>query len=208
MRAHVTLDGVRARWSNWSSRYDLNARMAVLVGAIALFFLLFLIYPVAYILREGFFLGGNFSIGFFRLDRQELIEIFNSTFLAVATTFTTTLLSLPLAYLMTRFRFPFKGILHGVILIPMIMPPFVGAVGIRQMFAQFGAVNMFIIKIGTFFDSLDGVRDGALSLGLVRLAVPTFENAIDWFGATDLHGVNGHRQQTLNSHGNSFWTPL
>lgn len=159
----------RSGWSRWRSQYDLNGRTIAILLAIIAFFALFLVYPIAYILREAFFLGGDFNIGFFRLDRQEMTEIWNSTLLALVTTITTTLVSLPLAYVLIRYSFRGKGLLQGFVLVPMIMPPFVGAVGIKQLFSQFGAVNMLMMKLGLM----------------------DWDTVIDWFGGSDLRKLGG-----------------
>lgn len=147
----------------WLADYDMTRGTILLLGVSVAFFALFLVYPVLYILKEAFFLGGSFNVGFFALDRQETREIVNSALLAIATTATTTVVSLPLAYALIRYSVPAKFLLQGVILVPMIMPPFVGAVGIRQLFAQFGSVNMLLVKLGLM----------------------DFENTIDWFGGSE-----------------------
>lgn len=155
--------------ARWRSQYDLNGRTIAVLVAIVAFFALFLVYPIAYILREAFFLGGDFNIGFFRLDRQEMIEIWNSTMLAVVTTITTTLISLPLAYVLVRYSFRGKSLLQGFVLVPLIMPPFVGAVGIKQLFSQFGAVNMVMMKLGLM----------------------EWDTLIDWFGGSEWRKLGG-----------------
>src|SRR5437667_278896 len=67
---------------------------------------------------------------------------------ATETTAFTTLLTLPLAYVMTRFAFRGKALLGSLLLLPMIMPPFVGAIGLKQMLARFGSVNLCLAKLG------------------------------------------------------------
>src|SRR5205085_193398 len=56
----------------------------------------------------------------------------------------TTLLTLPLAHVFTRYNFRGKGALGALLLVPMIMPPFVGAIGMRQFFARYGSVNLLL----------------------------------------------------------------
>ena len=58
------------------------------------------------------------------------------------------LIALPLAAVSDRFLFPFKGFLNSAVLVPMILPPFVGAIGIKQIFGQYGAVNSLLIGLG------------------------------------------------------------
>ena len=41
----------------------------------------------------------------------------------------------------TASSFPCKGFLNSAVLVPMILPPFVGAIGIKQIFGQYGAAQ-------------------------------------------------------------------
>lgn len=79
------------------------------------------------------------------LYRQGLV---NSFAMAVWTTLGCVLLSVPLAFLYVRFEFPGRALLNSLVLTPMILPPFVGAIGIKAMMGQAGAVNSFLISVG------------------------------------------------------------
>ncbi len=81
-------------------------------------------------------------------DPTYLVGLRNSFLLACAGTSLALLIAVPLATLSDRFLFPLKGFLNSAVLIPMILPPFVGAIGIRQIFGQYGAVNALIIELG------------------------------------------------------------
>jgi len=72
----------------------------------------------------------------------------NSFLLACATTALALAIALPLAVISDRFIYPGKGLLGSVVLIPMILPPFVGAIGIKQIFGQYGALNALIVELG------------------------------------------------------------
>jgi putative spermidine/putrescine transport system permease protein len=58
---------------------------------------------------------------------RSLIMATLSTFLGLAT-------GLPLAYAMTRLNIPLKGIIHGVILLPLIIPPIIIGMGALPLF--------------------------------------------------------------------------
>src|SRR5204862_6959618 len=94
---------------------------------------------------------GKLSLKYFEmrlsspLQRQSLQ---NSFFIAFFTTGLTTLITVPLAYLMTRFSFRGKALLNGLLLVPMIMPPFVGAIGLKQLLGRFGSLNLVLMKLG------------------------------------------------------------
>ena len=62
------------------------------------------------------------------------------------------LIALPLAVLSDRFVFPGKALLGSLVLVPMILPPFVGAIGIKAMLGQAGAVQRGIESEGIAAD--------------------------------------------------------
>ena len=55
---------------------------------------------------------------------------------------------MPLAQVMTRLNFRGKVLLGGLLLAPMIMPPFVGAIGLKQLLAKFGSLNLLLMQLG------------------------------------------------------------
>lgn len=112
----------------------------------------FFIWPIVETLRGAFAdRSGNFTLVYF-------VEVFrnpiyleglsNSFFLAVAVTVLTLFLALPLAWMADRFHFPGKAILSALILVPMILPPFVGAIGVRQILGQQGSLNALLVWLG------------------------------------------------------------
>ena len=132
-------------------RYDLNWRTLAFLGALALFFGVFLFYPAGWLLRGAFIADHRFSLKYFELllasplQRQSLL---NSFAIALVTTGLATLITLPLANVVTRFRFCGKGWLSALLLVPMIMPPFVGAIGLKQLLGRFGSLNLLLMRLG------------------------------------------------------------
>lgn len=116
------------------------------------FFAAFFVWPIFQILKGGFTdASGNITLAYLFAVLDDPIYVrglVNSFLLACATTTLAFLLAVPLAFVADRFDFPAKVALGSLVLIPMILPPFVGAIGIKQIFGQFGAVNAFIIGIG------------------------------------------------------------
>ncbi|HKS38002.1 MAG TPA: ABC transporter permease subunit, partial [Verrucomicrobiae bacterium] len=132
-------------------KYDLNFSTGAFLLVLLLFFGVFLFYPVSFMLKGAFFADRKLSLKYFAfllgspLMRESLLNSFS---IALLTTLLTTLLTLPLAHLMTRFTFRGKALLSGLLLVPMIMPPFVGAIGLSQLLARFGSLNLLLMKIG------------------------------------------------------------
>jgi len=145
-------------------RYDLTPTTLFFLIMLAVFFAIFLGYPLAYVFSQAFYVNGKLSVNFFKLmftsplERQSII---NSVVLGFVVTLATTLLSLPLSYFLVRYNFRGRSLLQGLILVPMVMPPFVGAIGMKQLFARFGSVNLILMKL--------------------NLITP--QNAINWFGS-------------------------
>ena len=111
----------------------------------ALFFAAFFIWPVLQILQGGFIdADGRFTLAYLAAllaDPTYLGGLRNSFLLACAATTLAALIAVPLAVVSDRFLFPGKALLGSVVLVPMILPPFVGAIGIKQILGQYGALN-------------------------------------------------------------------
>lgn len=119
-----------------------------LLGAIIAVLAACLLYPIFLTVRGGFAeqvaTGHGFTLAHiaavFR-DPTLVQGLVNSATLATCTTLGTTLIALPLAVLTAGFKFPFKGFFNAAVLAPMILPPFVGAIGIRAVLGRMGMLN-------------------------------------------------------------------
>ncbi len=137
----------------------------------AAFFACFFLWPI-WTALAGAFLDADrhFTFEFvaevFR-NRIYLEGLGNSFLLAVGSTAAALLVALPLAWIADRFDFPGKKLLTAAILVPMILPPFVGAIGVRQMLGQYGALNALLTHLGVL-----GVNE-----------------TIDWLGTGRMWGV-------------------
>src|SRR5262245_11120613 len=93
----------------------------------------FFVWPIVATVGRAFFdPGGHFTLMFVRevfANKIYVSGFVNSFRLAVATTALTLAIALPLAFLSDRFEFPGKRFLSALLLVPMILPPFVGAIG-------------------------------------------------------------------------------
>lgn len=131
-------------------RYDLTPSISLILALTTLFFVVFLIYPLLYVFKEAFWIGNTFNLTYFKLmvtDPSIRTLVVNSFKIGAMVTLVTSIVSLPLAYFLTRYRYPGRDLLRSIILIPMIMPPFVGAIGMQQFFGRFGSVNMLLVKL-------------------------------------------------------------
>jgi len=134
----------------------------------------FLVLPVCLAVGSGFRDEGRWTlywIGEALSDRVNLRNLVNSLTLACATTFVSLLLALPPAMVRARRSFRGQGVLGVLLLVPMILPPFVGALSMRRLFSQFGAFNLLLERIGLldFSQSLPPDWLGAGFWGVVAL---------------------------------------
>jgi len=131
----------------------MSKNLSIFVFALTgLFFFFFFAWPIGETIRGAFFTADNhFTLLYitevFR-NPIYLEGLINAFLLAVFSTLATILIALPLAFLTDRFFFPGRSFLSALILIPMILPPFVGAIGIKQILGQEGALNAFLEAIG------------------------------------------------------------
>lgn len=88
-------------------------------------------------------------------DPTTVQGLVNAGLIAVCTTTFAALLALPLAMLSARRRFPLRGVFNALILVPLILPPFVGAIGVRAIMGRAGALNALL---GTDLDLLGSAR--------------------------------------------------
>ena len=74
--------------------------------------------------------------------------LLNAGAIAVVATILAVLIAVPLAWIGARYRFPGQRWLEPLALGPLILPPFVGAIGVAQLFGQYGAVNSALVALG------------------------------------------------------------
>ena len=135
---------------------------AVLALAIALFLIVFLVVPVAAVVYVAFTEKGTGAptlANFLDFARTDLFvrSFWNSVYVSAMTVLWSSVLALPLAYLTTRFEFRGAALVQTLGFLPLIMPPFVGAVAMQLLFGRNGTVNLLLDE---WFDFKIGVMEG------------------------------------------------
>lgn len=140
----------------------------LLLSGIAAFLGMFLLWPLA----EVFVQSSRDEHGWTARYLAELVRnplqleaIGNSLLIAIWVTVGCVAVALPVAWLFARRTFAGKPLLGGLLLVPMILPPFVGAVGMRTLLARSGPLSTILMRFG--------VADGP----------------VDWTGAYPLVGI-------------------
>ena len=113
------------------------------------FLFLFLVFPLGQVVYRAFFFGGAFSTAVFKAIAGNLVvreSVINSLVLSFLTVGAATLIGLPLAFLFSRYTFPGRDILRPLFFLPMLVSPFIGAIGMRQILSRFGSLNLLLMK--------------------------------------------------------------
>lgn len=133
---------------------------------IAIFLMAFLVLPVAQVLYVAFLDArtGAFTLQNFQdfINTSLFRESFaNSFYVSAMSVVVATLIALPLAYITTRFNFAGTAVIQALGIIPLIMPPFVGAVAMSLLFGRNGTINLLLYQYFgfriPFMEGLNGV---------------------------------------------------
>jgi iron(III) transport system permease protein len=129
-------------WPSPSSEGVLVAALLVLLGA-------GILYPLGQVLSVAFLDAGHLTlaplIAFFgrALFLEALVNTLASGVLAVLFG---SLIGVPLALLTVRYRFAGRGALATLAVLPLVVPPFVGAVAFQQVLGRSGMVNLVLLE--------------------------------------------------------------
>jgi iron(III) transport system permease protein len=136
--------------------------VALLIGA---FLVAFLVIPVAMVIYVAFAEpGGGVTLAhfqsFFHLSLMRE-SFWNSLYVAGMSVVFASLIAIPLAYFTVRFQFRGALLIQTLGILPLIMPPFVGAVAMQLIFGRSGSVNLILNDAFGFgipiMDGLNGV---------------------------------------------------
>jgi iron(III) transport system permease protein len=136
------------------------------MAGITAFLAAFLIIPVLLVFVTAFKDPGTGALtlqNFGDVFGNDLMRrsFWNSLYVSAMSVVWASVFALPLAYFTTRFEFRGAGIIQTLGVIPLIMPPFAGAVAMQLLFGRNGSINLllgdwFNINI-PFMEGLNGV---------------------------------------------------
>src|SRR5690348_4098849 len=90
--------------------------------------------PTSYSTEWYTYLSGDHDIGQF---------LFNTLFVALATTLLSLLIGFPASYVLARRNFRFKGALMTLYMVPMLMPTLAYGIPLATLLSQVGLGNLF-----------------------------------------------------------------
>jgi iron(III) transport system permease protein len=121
---------------------------AALVASLLVLLAAAIVYPLIQVLSVAFLDGGVPTLSPLRaffarpLFRESLVNTLLAGALAVVIG---SVIAVPLALLTTRYRLPGRGLISVLAALPLVIPPFVGAVAFQQVLGPSGAVNLLLL---------------------------------------------------------------
>ena len=135
-----------------------------LFAALLVLLAVFIAYPLFRVLAVSVASPEGLTLAHFAafFARPLFIESLVNTLVAgVAAVAFGSLVALPLALLVARYDFPGRGLIETLAVLPLVIPPFVGAVAFQQILGRSGIVNLFLLDtLGfgiPFMEGLTGV---------------------------------------------------
>jgi len=126
-----------------------SAGEATLVAALLALLAVAIAYPLLQVLSVAFLDGGTPTLrpllAFFArpLFREAFVNTLLAGGLAVVIG---SVIAVPLALLTVRYRFPGRALVPVLGVLPLVIPPFVGAVAFQQILGRRGAVNLLLLE--------------------------------------------------------------
>jgi len=181
-------------------------RRYILAGLCAGFLVAFLLVPIGMAIRSGFVENGRLTGFWLRrvfMDLAAREGLVNSLKLAAVTTCGVFLLAVPLAVLANQYDFRGKSVASALLMVPMILPPFVGAMAIRKLLAyEGGSVNLMLQALGLGkVDWLGSGFAGVVILEILHLYPIMYLNA-----SAALANVDPTLVEAARNLGASRWT--
>lgn len=128
---------------------------------LALLFI-FILYPLIRILHVAFTEGTQFSLNHFinfferALFKESLI---NSLIAGLMAVFFGSLISLPLNFFTIKYDFVGKTLIQTLGVLPLVLPPYVGAVALQLILGRSGMVNLLLLRwFNTSIPFMEGLR--------------------------------------------------
>ncbi|MGB9709470.1 MAG: ABC transporter permease [Infirmifilum sp.] len=115
-------------------------------GILIAYVIFFILYPLVYF--TVFVLSPRSINEIFSFLSSDLfrISLNNSIYVTIITTIFTTIVGVPYAYFLHRYRIPGKSVILPLTFMPTMVPPFVGALSIIFLLGRFGTLNLLLLE--------------------------------------------------------------
>ena len=156
--------GLPARW-----RVTIDPGHAALMALLLAILGVFVVLPVGMVLKVALTDadGGLTASHLLRFFENPLYieSLMNSLAAGLWTVVLSTVLALPLAFVVARYEFPGRMLVITLATLPLVIPPFVGAIALLQIFGRAGVVTLLLQDL---FGIRSNVMEGLRGLILVQ----------------------------------------
>ena len=124
-----------------------NRTAWLLWGLLATVLSVLLLWPLLSVVSGGFLVEGRWTLAYVKdVFRNPIYAegLLNSLGLALGATLGAALLAVPLAWFSYRYSFRGQKALNALLLVPLVLPPFVGAIGLTQFLGPYGTLNALL----------------------------------------------------------------
>ena len=140
--------------TRYLARFNASPTQALALLVIALLLIAFLVVPIVRVIMVAFTgpAGGFSLVHFGDFFRTGLLResFWNSVYVGVMTVAVASLIAVPLATLLSRFQFRGAAIIHTLGVLPLVMPPFVGAIAMQLIYGRNGTINLLLDDFAGF----------------------------------------------------------
>jgi len=179
----------------------------LLLITLYVFVILFIIYPIGIVFLESLKVPNTNKLGLdnyvnFFSDPYYFKCFRNSVILGILTIISTTIIGFPLAYILARYRIRGKTIFTALTLLPILLPPYVGAFAFIIFFGKYGTLNLLLEEWGLISEPINFIYGlhGIVLVETIHLLPfivlnvtagitqidPSFEEAAEVVGASGL----------------------
>ncbi len=124
-----------------------------ILAFVLLFF--FILAPVASTIWKAFIFEDKISFNWFKyilgigenVSKYWRLSIINALFAGAMVVLGTSIIGIPVAWILTRFKFHGKSVFRVFALMPLIVPPFVGAFAMKRLLAPNGMISNFFARV-------------------------------------------------------------
>ncbi len=151
--------------------------------------LLFLVYPFFTMITRSFFSSKTEGItlyNYFKIINKKYYyqAILRSLGVSSISVITTMIIGVPMAYLMTRFNIPAKKIIHILIIMSLMSPPFIGAYSWIMLFGRSGFITQLLSQIGIIVPPIYG-KTGIIIIFTLKLFPYVYLYTVGAMGSID-----------------------
>ena len=122
----------------------------------------FILYPILRVLYVAFTQDNSLTLShFFNFFQRDLFReaLRNSLFAGLMAVVFGSLIALPLAFFTVKYDFKGRALIQSLGILPLVMPPFVGAIAMQLVLGRSGAVNLLLLRwFDTTVPFMEGLR--------------------------------------------------